>query len=100
MRALALRIKARSQARCECTGQCGMNHKDPRNTNGRCDLEHQRVYQMPDQDRRTGEWGTAPIRVMLKLVHLNDDPADFRETNLAAFCQSCRVLLATRPWKG
>ena len=67
------RIRARSGNRCECTGQCGVNH------GGRC----------PKMDREPIEMGVAAPFVVLTVMHLNHTPEDCSDENLLHACQGC-----------
>jgi hypothetical protein len=73
------RIRARSGNRCECTGQCGVQH-DPAVTEFR---------------RRCNAWNGMPIdeidgpKIVLTVAHLNHTPEDCRDENLLHMCQKC-----------
>jgi len=74
------RIRARSGNRCECTGQCGVQHTG-RNGSEIAD--------------RCGKWNYMPIddiegpMVVLTVMHLNHMPEDCRDENLLHACQGC-----------
>lgn len=68
------RIRERSGNRCECTGQCGVNH------NGRCERWHLELLVRKDKDNAT---------VILTVAHLNHTPEDCRDENLLHACQGC-----------
>ena len=59
--------------RCECNGQCGINH------NGRCLAVNYKSHP------RTGS------KVILTTAHLNHTPEDCREENLLVMCQDCHL---------
>ena len=42
-------------------------------------------------------WG-APVKVVLTIAHLNQDPSDNRKENLRALCQRCHNVLDL-PWR-
>lgn len=71
--AISLRIRTeRAQDRCECLGQCG-KHDDW--------CEARNGYPHP----------VTESRVVLTVAHLNHEPEDIRDENLAAFCQRCHL---------
>jgi hypothetical protein len=71
-KAISHRIRFdRAQGRCECTGQCGLDH------DGRCDALH------GDAHPTTGS------KVVLTTMHMNHTPEDNRDENLMAGCQQC-----------
>lgn len=37
--------------------------------------------------------GRQPIRIVLTIAHLNQDPSDNRDVNLAALCQRCHNII-------
>lgn len=63
----------RAQGRCECAGECGVDHK------GRCRAEHGKPSPM------TGK------RVVLTTAHLNHAPEQCDDANLKAMCQRCHL---------
>ena len=103
------RIRARSQNRCECHGECGIYHGisnpgismplDPR----RCAIANGDVtYMTPD-----GKWHGCyqslkgevietvagkdyrAIEIVLTVAHLNHQPEDCSDKNLLHMCQGC-----------
>lgn len=61
----------RAARRCECTGGCGTPH-----SGGRCDVRH----------------GTSPTTgalTVLTVAHLDRDPGNTDDDNLAALCYPC-----------
>lgn len=71
-KAISLRIRfERAGGRCECTGQCGVDH------GGRCEAEHGKPHPV------TGS------TVVLTTMHLNHTPEDCRDEVLMAGCQGC-----------
>lgn len=75
-------VLRRAKCRCECAGECGVNHKD--NLCGR--LQGQPL---------PSPLGT-PRAVSLTPVHANGDPGDFQVDNVRAFCQDCANLFQIR----
>lgn len=82
------RIRARSGNRCECTGQCGVNHPAP--LTGR--------LRSPDGEllpNRCSAWNGMPIddiegpKIVLTVMHLNHTPEDCSDANLLHACQGC-----------
>ena len=85
------RIRARSGNRCECTGQCGVNHvgeeglnldegKVEPNQSTRCPRWHLELLVRDDRDDAT---------VILTVMHLNHQPEDCSDDNLLHACQGC-----------
>lgn len=68
---IVARIRERSGNRCECTGQCGLDH------GGRCRARHQEPH--PDTLRR----------VVLTTMHLDHVPEHCDDANLLHACQRC-----------
>ncbi|MFJ2745881.1 hypothetical protein ACIO3O_40195 [Streptomyces sp. NPDC087440] len=66
----------RAGGRCECSGQCGLEHPG-----GRCLALHGQPH--PD----TGS------QVLLTTAHLNHTPEDVREEVLLAACQRCHLRI-------
>ncbi|MFI0915472.1 hypothetical protein [Streptomyces abikoensis] len=66
----------RAGGRCECTGQCGLDHPG-----GRCPARHGEPH--PDTGSEVG----------LTTAHLNHTPEDVRENNLLAACQLCHLRI-------
>ncbi|MFZ3562842.1 hypothetical protein ACOKM5_43705 [Streptomyces sp. BH097] len=74
---ISARIRGvRAGGRCECSGQCGLEHPG-----GRCPALHGQPH--PD----TGS------EVQLTTAHLNHTPEDVREQNLLAACQRCHLRI-------
>ena len=70
-KAISLRIRAQAGQRCQCVGECDLDH------DGRCD----ELNRTPARSFRG--------RVVLTVAHLNHVPMDVREANLRAMCQRC-----------
>ncbi|MCW4004963.1 MAG: hypothetical protein NWE95_13750 [Candidatus Bathyarchaeota archaeon] len=68
-----IRVK-RAGERCECTGECGLNHPD-----GRCD-------ELDGFKARSFRGN-----VMLTVAHLNHDTTSADPDNLRAMCQRCHL---------
>ncbi|MFF1593122.1 hypothetical protein ACFVY0_34135 [Streptomyces sp. NPDC058286] len=66
----------RAGGRCECSGQCGLEH-----SGGRCLALHGQPH--PD----TGS------EVLLTTAHLNHTPEDVRDEVLLAVCQRCHLRI-------
>jgi hypothetical protein len=74
------RIRARSGGRCECTGQCGINHGLTTESYGvRCQR----------RDRDPIEVGVAKPFIVLTVMHLDHQPENCADENLLHACQSC-----------
>jgi hypothetical protein len=75
--AISARIRARSDGRCECEGECGLHreHPGPR----RCTERH----------GRPARWARG--RVVLTVAHLNHQPEDCSDENLKTMCQRCHL---------
>lgn len=48
-------------------------------------------YQVVREDDLDEQWSGKLIKVVLTVAHLNHNPADNREQNLAALCQRCHL---------
>jgi hypothetical protein len=71
-REISQRIRfVRAAARCECTGECGLDH------GGRCTAEHGQA------NPRTGS------KVVLTTAHRDHTPENVEDGNLFAACQQC-----------
>lgn len=74
--AISLRIRnVRAGGRCECTGWCGAVPHEA----GRCEATNGNPHPL------TG------LKVVLTVAHLNHQPEDCRDENLAATCQRCHL---------
>lgn len=100
------RIRARSGNRCECTGQCGVEHGHSYCTDlseiGRCGIHNGDVSYMIDgrwqvcleselgeeMERCDGKIYRA-VRIVLTVMHLNHKPEDCCDENLLHACQGC-----------
>jgi hypothetical protein len=75
------RIRRRSGNRCECTGQCGINH-------GRSD-------EINSNPPRCNRWNHMPIddiegpMIVLTVAHLDHQPENCADDNLLHLCQGC-----------
>ncbi|MBA0124660.1 hypothetical protein H0B56_03805 [Haloechinothrix sp. YIM 98757] len=77
--AISRRIRFdRAAGRCECTGYCGRPAVHLAGDQ-RCHNHHGRPA-----------WATGS-RVVLTVAHLNHQPEDCRDANLAALCQGCHL---------
>lgn len=66
----------RAQGRCECTGECGLNH------DGRCQARHGEPHPITESI------------VVLTTAHLDDpSPENCADENLKAMCQRCHLRL-------
>ena len=72
-KAISLAIRARSNGRCECWGECGLHH------DRRCE----------EQNGRTAKWAKGVI--VLTVAHLSLPESDCRDENLKAMCQRCHL---------
>jgi hypothetical protein len=100
------RIRARSGNRCECTGQCGVEHGHSYCTDlselGRCGIDNGDVSYMIDgrwqvclesevgdeMERRNGKKYHA-VRIVLTVMHLDHQPENCADENLLHACQGC-----------
>jgi hypothetical protein len=75
------RIRARSGNRCECTGQCGIEHsiQPPEAETLRCWAVNGEPHPI------TGS------KVVLTVMHLNHTPEDCADDNLLHGCQACHL---------
>lgn len=88
------RIRARSGNRCECTGQCGVQHPDF----VMVQAAEPPVIRMPNRcGRENGDYidnGKDAIdwpRVVLTVAHLNHTPEHCDDANLLHLCQGCHL---------
>jgi len=102
------RIRARSGNRCECRGECGINHEIKNHGSmpldvRRCGIANGDVsYMTPDgkwhgcnyydegeeMERIAGKVYRA-VKIVLTVMHLNHQPEDCRDENLLHACQGC-----------
>lgn len=101
------RIRARSGNRCECTGQCGVQHQPScmsiEGQDDRCGIMNGEVsYLSPD-----GHWHVCfeseigeeqefvngkvyrAVRIVLTVAHLDHTPENCADENLLHMCQGC-----------
>lgn len=78
-KAISLRIRARSGGRCECLGECGIDHREVGET----------LYRCFERDRTKAR--TFRGQVIFTVMHLNHTPEDCRDENLKAACQRCHL---------
>ena len=79
------RILRRAAGRCECRGECGLDHE------GRC----------PEIDRTPARWAAAQQAlpglqlarptVILTIAHMDHDTTHNEDANLRALCQRCHL---------
>ncbi len=83
---ISRRIKERAGNRCECEGECGVNHLWQNET------QH-RHWTMVGSQRCSERHGLSAIHfkgdVVLTVAHLNHTPESCDEDNLKAMCQRC-----------
>lgn len=86
--AISQRIRfERAGGRCECTGQCGIDHEDEA-----LDLDISELAFAPEARCQAVHGEQHPVthsKVILTVMHLNHDPEDCSEENLLAGCQRC-----------
>lgn len=71
-KAISHRIRFdRAGGRCECTGQCGIDH------DGRCEAKHNEPHP------------TTGSKVVLTTMHMDHTPENNSDDNLMAGCQQC-----------
>lgn len=71
-KAISARIRfERAESRCECTGQCGLDH------GGRCEARHMEPHP------------TTGSKVILTTMHMDHTPENNSDDNLMAGCQQC-----------
>jgi hypothetical protein len=76
-KAISARIRfERAEGRCECEGECGINH------HGRCEARHGEPHPITESI------------VILTTAHLDDpSPENCADDNLKAMCQRCHLRL-------
>ena len=75
------RIRARSENRCECTGQCGIGH-----TIQPLEATTLRCWAINGEKHPIDGY-----KVVLTVMHLNHTPEDCADDNLLHGCQSCHL---------
>ena len=102
------RIRGRSGNRCECIGQCGVEHQfsycNSLHEIGRCGIANSDVSYMID-----GRWQSCnfydageemevrggkvyrAVKIVLTVAHLNHTPEDCADENLLHMCQGCHL---------
>jgi hypothetical protein len=77
---ISARIRfGRAQSRCECVGECGINHQ------GRCEARHGQRHPITESI------------VVLTTAHLYDSsPENCADDNLKAMCQRCHLRFDIR----
>jgi hypothetical protein len=65
---------SRAEGRCECRGECGVDHRF-----GRCTAIHSQAHP------------TNEFKVSLATAHLDHNPENNSDDNLKAFCQACHL---------
>lgn len=71
-KAISARVRfERAKGRCECTGDCGLDHGE------RCDAWHDARHPVTD------------AVVVLTVAHLDHEPENCADENLKAMCQRC-----------
>ena len=71
--AISLRIRERAGWRCECTGECGLH----------------RGVRCSERNGHDAQWANG--KVVLTVAHRNHAPADVRDENLMALCNTCHL---------
>lgn len=89
--AISRRIRKRSRGRCECKGDCGLQHFRG-NAGRQIDLPpslqiSKRVFRC--QAINGGPHPVTKAKVVLTVAHLNHKPEDCTDANLKAWCQRC-----------
>lgn len=89
--AISKRIRKRARGRCECKGDCGLQHF--RNDDGR-QIDLPAALQISKRVFRCSAVNGAPhpatkAKVVLTVAHLNHRPEDCDDANLRAWCQRC-----------
>lgn len=75
----------RAGNRCECTGECGLDHHAE---NGAWDVLGKRCLATNGFSHPATK-----SKVVLTVTHLDQDPTNNRESNLKALCQRCHNRL-------
>jgi len=86
--AIRARILARAEYRCECTGQCDLDH-----AGSRCSAPQHALVRRSDNKL---SWSFAPekpwTRIVLTIAHFPDrTPSNVAPENLLALCQLCHL---------
>lgn len=89
-------IRERSGNRCECTGQCGADHRldEVGQAGDRCARLNGQIGYWDE----SGFWNVyrplfdgprKTVKIVLTVMHLNHTPEDCRDENLLHACQGC-----------
>ena len=89
-KAVSKRIRRRARNRCECKGECGLQHFRV----GKRQIDLPPSLQVTKRVFRcqavNGELHPhTKAKVVLTVAHLNHEPEDCRDENLRAWCQRC-----------
>lgn len=82
-----------SPPRCECLGECGVDHSSLDGGNpGRC-IERNGSWAATFGSGTGGKGDNRAVRVVLTVAHLDHDASagDHSDENLKALCQSCHL---------
>lgn len=93
---ISARIRARSGGRCECVGECGIDHRDQAERLLEDEGFDPALAHRDGQAERCIEVnGKAAMhfqgRVVLTVAHLDHMPEHCDDTNLRAWCQRCHL---------
>jgi hypothetical protein len=105
--AISKRIRARSGNVCECTGECGDDHRFGGDGGGdaclapngmtiarlRSDPERWALFSQLEDGTHDCDLFLDPVRVVLTVAHLDHDPINNADGNLLALCQRCHLRL-------
>jgi len=76
---ISLRIKSRSGGRCECLGECGIDHR----------LEGEVIYRCFEMHGKKAQ--TFRGMVVFTTAHLDHTPENCADENLKSMCQRCHL---------
>lgn len=93
---ISRRIRERAKDRCECMGECDVEHKkSPRWTKiGLSRWGSTKDLRCPEKNREVSAWAMSQgrmARIVLTVAHLDHTPENCEDDNLKAMCQRCHL---------
>lgn len=91
---ISLRIRKRARKRCECRGECGLDHFEEMDTHyGRDYTDNGRNQPDRCMARNYEPHYHTGSKVILTTAHLDHTPENCADTNLKAMCQRCHLRM-------
>ena len=87
---ISQRIRKRAKRRCECYGECGIDHRDEMaTTHGPEYANYERNWPDRCSARNHEAHPLTGSKVILTVAHLDHTPENCDDDNLKAMCQRC-----------